>query len=201
MTNTSDAPRAADAQRWDAPALDGASDSGFLTAKRLQELQKQAHDEAYAEGLEAGKAAGGREVERRVARLDKLLQAMAQPFEELDDTVEEQLADLAMMVAKQLFRREIKLEPTHVIGVVREAVHLLPAASREIVVHLHPDDAALVRDSLSSAQGERAWSIVEDPLVNRGGCTVTTANSQIDAQADTRLQAAIAAILGDERSA
>ena len=104
-----------------------------------------------------------------------------------------------MTVVKQLFRREIKMEPTHVIGVVREAIQMLPAASRNVAVHLHPDDAELVRETLSSVDGERAWSIVEDPLISRGGCTVTTDSSQIDARAETRVNAIVNAISGDER--
>lgn len=195
----SDSAEKPSATRWDAPALDGAPDSGFLTASRLEELQKQAYDEAFEQGIKEGRQAGDEEVRRRVERLDQLLIALAHPFDQLDDSVEKQLVELAMTVVRQLFRREIKMEPSHVIGVVRDAIKLLPAASRDIRVHLHPDDAALVRESLSLVEGEQAWAIVEDPLVARGGCTVTTENSQIDAQADTRVNAIINAISGDER--
>lgn len=187
------------AKKWDAPALDGASDSGFLTASRLQQLQKEAYDEAHAAGFAEGLAAGEAEVRRRTSRLDELLLALARPFDALDESVEKQLVELAMTVVRQLFRREIKIEPSHVIGVVREAINLLPAASRGIAVHLHPEDAELVRKSLSPAEGERAWTIVEDPLIGRGGCTVTTDSSKIDAQAETRVNAIVNAISGDER--
>jgi flagellar assembly protein FliH len=66
-------------------------------------------------------------------------------------------------------------------------------------LHLHPDDAALVRETLSPAEGEHAWVIVEDPLLTRGGCTVSTDNSKIDATAESRLQALIISVAGDER--
>lgn len=187
------------AKRWETPAIDGSSGKGYLTAGRLQELQQQAHEEAFAKGLAEGIAAGSAEVEARCRRLDELLVALAKPFDRLDDTVEKQLVELAMTVVRQLFRRELKLEPSHVIGVVREAIQLLPVASRDIQVHMHPDDAALVRDTLTSAEGDPAWTIVEDPLIGHGGCRVTTENSQIDARAETRLNALIATIAGDER--
>src|SRR3546814_4572734 len=35
------------AKRWDIPAIDGSSGSGYLTAGRLEELQKEAYDEAW----------------------------------------------------------------------------------------------------------------------------------------------------------
>lgn len=197
MSESSPAPAAV--ARWEVPAIDGSDGRGFLTAGRLQELQKDAYDEAYQAGLNAGRKAGEDEISKYVLRFEQLLHALARPFDELDDSVEKQLVELSMAVVKQLFRREINIEPGHVIGVVREAIQLLPTASRNIIIHLHPEDAKLVRESLSSTDGERAWDIAEDPLINRGGCKVSTDNSRIDAQADARLQAVINKITGDER--
>ena len=184
---------------WDVPAIDGSDGKGYLTAGRLQELQKDAFDEAWKKGHEEGVAAGQQAVQQRAARYDELLHALSRPFDRLDSSVEKQLVELVIAIVKQLFRREIKINPSHVIGVVREAIQLLPIASRTVQVHLHPDDAALVRETLAPAEGEPAWTIVEDPLVTHGGCRVTTENSQIDATSEARLQAVINATLGDER--
>jgi len=186
-------------QKWDAPSIDGASDSGLLTASRLQDLQKQAYDEAWQAGHAEGIKAGADEMQQRVERFDQLLRALAQPFDLLDETVEKQLVELAMTVVKQLFRRELQIDPSHVVGVVREAIKVLPGSSRDVRVHLHPDDAQLVVGLLSSAEGEGAWSIVEDPLISRGGCKVSAENSTVDAEAETRLNAIIGKITGDER--
>jgi len=188
------------AAAWEVPAIDGSDGKGYLTAGRLQELQQQAYDEAFQKGHAEGVAAGEQTIRQRAARYDELLRALSKPFDQLDESVEKQLVELAIAMVKQLFRREIKINPTHVIGVVRESVQLLPIASRNVQVHLHPDDASLVRESLSPAEGEPAWSIVEDPLIAHGGCRITTDNSQIDATAEARLQAVINNILGDERA-
>ena len=184
---------------WNVPAIDGAEGEGFLTAGRLEALQKDAYDEAFNKGYAEGLAGGTAAAQERAERFDRLLRALAHPFDELDEAVEKQLVELALTVVRQLFRREIRIEPTHVIGVVREAIQLLPIASRNVQVHLHPEDATLVRESLSPAEGELAWGVVEDPLITRGGCKVTTENSQVDATAESRLQAVISAIAGDER--
>ncbi len=188
------------AAAWEVPAIDGSDGKGYLTAGRLQELQQQAYDEAFQKGHAEGVAAGEQTIRQRAARYDELLRALSKPFDQLDESVEKQLVELAIAMVKQLFRREIKINPTHVIGVVRESVQLLPIASRNVQVHLHPDDASLVRESLAPAEGEPAWSIVEDPLIAHGGCRITTENSQIDATAEARLQAVINNILGDERA-
>ena len=184
---------------WDVPTIDGNGGKGYPTAGDLEHLQKEAYNEAWNKGHADGYRAGEEAARERVERLEELLRALTTPFETLDEAVELQLVDLAMAVTRQLFRREIRLEPTHVIGVVREAIQLLPVASRNVQLHLHPDDAALVREALSPAEHEPAWKIVEDPLISRGGCSVTTDNSHIDATAESRLNAVISKIAGDER--
>lgn len=184
---------------WRVPSIDGSSAPGYLTAGRLEALQKEAYDEAFERGRRDGLEAGQGEIRRRVERLDDLLRALGEPFDRLDGTIEKQLVELAMLVAKQLVRRELRQDPGHVVGVVRDAMRLLPVAARDVEVCLHPDDAALVRESLPEVEGQRAWTIVEDPLIERGGCKVTTDRSQIDARTDSRLQAVIASITGDER--
>jgi flagellar assembly protein FliH len=79
-------------------------------------------------------------------------------------------------------------------------VALLPASARGVRVHLHPEDAAVVREKLAAPAAERAWSIVEDPVMTRGGCRVTTETAQIDARLETRLNTVITTLLGDERT-
>lgn len=186
--------------RWDVPAIDGSDGKGYLTAGRLEELQQQAWDEAYKKGFEEGVSAGKEEIDARAQRFEQLLQALYKPFDRLDEQVEKELVELAIAMTKQLFRREIRINPSHVIGVVREAVRLLPVASRSVQVHLHPEDATLVRETLAPTENEPAWTIVEDPLIERGGCNITTDNSRIDASNESRLKAAIRTLNGDERS-
>ena len=66
-----------------------------------------------------------------------------------------------MTIAKHLVRRELKIDPTQVIGIIRHTVSLLPLAARNIKIHLHPDDAAIVREKLAPASGRAgmdSWS-------------------------------------------
>jgi len=135
-----------------------------------------------------------------VQRLEGVLNLQARPLAELDEIVLRQLATLAGAIARQLVRRELRTQPEQIIAVIRETVALLPAAARDVRIHLHPEDAALVRERLVEPAAERAWTLVEDPVITRGGCRISSENSSIDAQVETRLGAAIAAVLGDERN-
>lgn len=170
-----------------------------LTAEQIEEIQAQARKEAFEQGLQEGIRAGQQEIQRQVKRLEKLLMGLHRPFEELDESVEQQLSELAMLVARHLVRRELKTDPGEVIAAVREALAALPMVSREVRVYLHPEDAQLVREAFSIQDQEAQIRIIDDPVQSRGGCRVQSETSQIDATVEGRLNALIAQVLGGER--
>ena len=61
-------------------------------------------------------------------------------------------------------------------------------------------DAALLRERMRVGEGEESrWQIVEDPMLTRGGCRVSTDVSLVDASVEQRLAAVVARVLGEER--
>jgi flagellar assembly protein FliH len=168
-----------------------------------REAWEHGYKDGHVEGVRKGEAELGKriaEVNVKIAALEAILGMLARPLEQLDEQVESELTRLALTVAKHLARRELKIEPAQIIGIIRQTVALLPLASRNIRVHLHPDDAAVVREKLAQPQGEQQWQLAEDPLMARGGCRVTTDNSSIDARFETAVAATLSGLLGDDRA-
>jgi len=203
-------------QQWRPPSMDqpvakkGAGNEGqgsLLTADQLEQLQQAAHDEGFEQGRKEGFEYGHREalsegrarIQAALQRFDELLTTLDTPLRQLDDQVERELLDLVIAMVRQLVRREVKSDPGQIIGVVREALAILPVASRNIRVVLHPEDASLVREIYDMGDAEQGWKLVEDPVLTRGGCRVLTETSQVDATLESRLAAIIAPLLGDER--
>jgi flagellar assembly protein FliH len=195
-------------QSWSAPAISGAIGSrGPRTPQEMQGAELRAWHEAEAAGRAAGLEAARVEIEARqrqleatTRRLESALQAMSRPLAQLDDVVHSQIAMLATVLTRALLRRELRTEPSQIIGMVRETVALLPASARGVRVLLHPEDAALMREKLSVGGPEQAWSIVDDPVLSRGDCRVHTEYAQIDARIETRLAEALSLLLGEERA-
>lgn len=205
-------------ERWRPPEFEPAGANGEATAERLRlsTFEPSAHEKmhriAYFEGLAEGRDEGHRlgrqeglsdgraELRDEADHFRQLMLALARPLEQVDEKVERLLVMLAMTVARQLVRRELKTEPGQVVAAVREAVSALPNASRAIQVHLHPEDAALVRAALDlNSNTAGPWEIVEDPVLTRGGCRVAAEDSHIDATVENRLAVTIAKVLGGER--
>lgn len=181
---------------------------GLLTAAQLDEIQRAAQDEGFEQGRKEGLAYGHREgleegrseIRARVERLDQLLQVLERPFEQLDQQVEEEIVTLVISMVRQLIRREVKLDPGQIIGVVREALGVLPVSARNIRVVLHPEDAVLVRDAYTLGDHDQKWQIVQNPAIRRGGCRIHTDTSQIDATLESRLSSLIGPLLAGERA-
>ena len=198
---------AANVLAWTLPKVEGPV-VGRRRVEELDALEREAWEQGFAAGRADGRAAAlaeqqaqGEALRARVQRLDGLLNLLARPLAELDEAVLRQLAMLSGAVARQLVRRELRTQPEQIIAVIRETVSLLPATARDVRIHLHPDDAALVRERLAEPATARAWTLIEDQVITRGGCRISGENSSIDAQVETRRGAAIAAVLGDERCA
>lgn len=165
--------------RWDLPVVSGQavqSRRSGRTVGELEDVGRRAYSEAYANGHEAGLAAARAESQQlinqaqaQVASLEQILGTLAQPLKDLDQQVHDQLVQLAMTVARQLVRRELRIDPAQVIGIIRETVALLAPGTRDVRVHLHPEDATIVREKLAAPGAESAWTIVEDPVMTRGG--------------------------------
>jgi flagellar assembly protein FliH len=199
---------AASASAWLPPMVDGARMTRRQrpTISDLEDIEKIAWEEGFAKGEAAGRAAADAEYQRRAGELDQrarqfdaVLDALSQPLAQMDDEIEQQLVSLAFTIAKHVVRRELRADPAQVIAVIRETVGLLPLAQRNVRVHLHPLDAAVVRERLSEPQAERAWTLVEDPVMSRGGCRVSTDSAQIDARLETRLMSVLNSLMGDAR--
>ena len=174
------------------------------TAGDLEALQKQAMQEAsvkgYQEGLTKGLKTAESQITQKLNALDSMMRSLAVPYEEFDERVEKEIATLAIQIARQLVRRELKADSGEVVGVVKEALAALPSSSQNIRLFLHPDDATIVKSALSLDGEDARWTVVSDPTVSRGGCRVITDASTIDASIENRLSVIIAQALGDERS-
>lgn len=163
-------------------------------------VREQARQEGFEQGRSEGIAAGRADMAQHADVLRRVLNGLARPVQTLDLQFEEEMLALVTAIARQLVRRELKLDPAHIIAIVREGLAALPAASTDIQVRLHPQDAEAIGDLLQPSEEGRYWTIEPDPLMEQGGCRVVTETAQIDGRLDTQLGRLVAAMLEDERA-
>lgn len=190
-------------KRWELPVVNDPHASASATAKELQTIQQQAYNEGFALGQKEGNEQKKHEIEESAASLRSIIELLSNPLKNIDDEVVEQLSQLSMSVAKQIIRRELHTSQGEIVGIVREAMNALPASTRKITLNIHPDDAELIRNAFSLGQEDESdelrWKVVEDPMITRGGCKISSENSRVDATVEARLNRVISTLLGGER--
>ena len=190
-------------ERWELPLVnEPLKTSPVVTAQELESIQQQAYKEGFAQGQKEGFEQTKNEVENNIASLKSIIDLMSEPLKDLDEEIVSQLAQLSMTVAKQVIRRELHTDEGEIVGVVREAMNALPASTRKIILNIHPDDGELIRNAFSLGEDdsdELRWRVIEDPMISRGGCKISSENSSIDATVEGRLNRVINTLLGGER--
>ena len=203
MSDSATAPVHSEAVPWQLPAMDEPACEEVEdvdlppppTAEEIaaweEEARSRGHaegrDAGYQEGLAQGRNDGRDEMASQRDRYVALIDSLEQPFAELDEQVEQELLQMVVSLAQQLVRREIRVEPGEIIGVIRESLELLPVTKRELSISLHPQDAELVRETFAAGDKELQFQLSEDPLITRGGCRIHTEVSQLDVTLESRL--------------
>jgi flagellar assembly protein FliH len=191
-------------QRWeppqmgDGPAAAPAEPANHPTVSDLEALERQAQEEGHAAGHAQGLAEARAQARERIARLEAICAQAARPLASLDTEVEQELAQLAVVIARRVIAAELATRPELIVQVVRQAVAALPTATRELRLRVHPDDLALLRE-LDAA--ETHWQLIADATLKRGGCLLESGRSRLDASVEVRLATMIDAALGDEADA
>lgn len=171
--------------------------AGMPTAQEVERWRKEAEQEGYQQGLDKAE----QELKSDGLRLQQIIGFLETPLQALTAEIEQQLAQVAVTLAQQLVRRELRIEPSEIIGLIRDSVQLLPVTARNIKILINPEDATLVRSALSmdSSDEEVSWKLIEDPIITRGGCEIKSDTSTINVSLENRLSALMAAVLGDKR--
>jgi flagellar assembly protein FliH len=180
-----------------------------LVAQQVAEQIAKLHDEAriagFAEGQAQGQAQGhadglqtGRaEASEEVAQLRQIIDSFGHEVAKANEVMAQDMLNLALDVAKAMLKTSLDIRPELVLPVVSEAIRYLPSVQQPALLHLNPQDAAIVRERMADELEKSGWRVVEDMHIARGGCRVETASNQIDATISSRWQR-IAEALGKE---
>ncbi len=184
-----------DLKPWQAPSL---SLPGAVAAG-IDPRQLPGYEDGFDQGYQAGQDAARQQMQSSVDSLAMLLQTVQQPLADIDSQVEDELVQLAMAVAGQVIRRELRTDPDQVAAVVKEARRSLAEITGSLRIGLHPDDAPLVRSMFSKDKELDGIVIEEDISLSPGGCTLSTSTSFVDARLETRIAKIAVQLLGDHR--
>ena len=155
---------------------------------------RKVHQLAYeADGLREASAKSSLEAQQFAALADSLRINHLETSQVLAD----EILGVALEIARQMTGQLLSARPESIVAVVQEALTRVLQPAAQATLTLHPADVAIVQTQLGETLAAGGWRIVEDHNMARGGCTLHTLASELDATVATRWRR-IAAALGQE---
>lgn len=173
-------------------AVDDTPQFKLPTAEEIEEIYESSRKSGFDAGYEEGTARGRLEA----MQLHGLVEGLDKALQDFDAEVAEGLLEVAIEIARHLVRRELRMVPDTVLDTVREALQQFP--QNNAMIHLHPEDAALVREYLREQLAHLGHRVVDDESVTRGGCLVEATGSELDATLETRWKRVMANLGRDD---
>jgi len=186
------APAPAPRRQVDPVAARAEAESVLAAAQADAEaIRRQAREDGFAEGYDAGMAIAREECEPLVAALAEAVRGAAELRAAAADTVEERAVELSIQIAEKIVAGALDAEPERVVDVVRGALRALVERER-VTVLVHTLDMDLVRGALDSLRqtlgGMEHVEVQEERRVPRGGARVRSASGEVDASIQTKLE-------------
>lgn len=165
------------------------------TAEQIEAIYQQAKNEGYQAGYQEGKQNATVEMETAIKHLQTLMVEFEEELQHIDQTVAQELLELAAEFARKIVTQSLELKPDLIIPIIQEAIQYLPSATQPLHIILHPEDATLVRIQLENQLSHSKWKIYENSQIERGGCKVEAGGCEIDATLASRWKTILSKVL------
>jgi flagellar assembly protein FliH len=174
-------------------APEDAADQVLETLAQARADAEQLRESARAEGYEAGRAEAMSALQPALAALAAAVDAVHVEQLEATERQERRAVELGLALAEKILAGVVAVEPERVVESVRGALRGIVERER-VTVLVNPADLELVvgaMEDLRASLGGIEHMVVEaERRVAPGGCVVRTADGDVDAGIDTKLQRA-----------
>jgi flagellar assembly protein FliH len=147
-----------------------------------------AYKKGYSVGYNQAQLDAQALLNARVTQLAPLLDSVHEEVAELQTDNARRILHLAVTLAEQIVRAEVKTNTGPLVEVIRESLILIAESVSRIQLHVHPADAEAVREEIG--REEPRINVVEDQAIAQGGCRIVTSQGDIDATLKRRINTA-----------
>lgn len=165
-------------------------------AEGRREGLQQGQQEGLEKGMQQGLQQAQKQVDARMVEVDAVLKSLTHAMNDQDYVLEQALLNVVVAVARSVVGRELQIDTSHILNVVREALAALPPSRDNVRIFVNSADVALLREAQERA-GD-AWRVLPDDSVAKGGCRVETEQSLVDYTVERRFAAMVEQMLSGE---
>lgn len=143
----------------------------------------------YSAGFEQGLAEAQQQQAPLQAQMQKLASEFQQALEELDSVVAARLMQLALQAARQVIGETVTIDGQALLHHIQQLLQQEPLLNGKPQLRVHPDDLALVEETLGATLAQQGWRLLADSALHPGGCKLSAEDGDLDASLATRWQA------------
>lgn len=196
MSSESDSWRPAN---FDGPDNTQQRTSGWETpGPSIEDIQMRGFMSGFEQGRNEGLMRARQEMESERKRLGLLFVALEQMYEQTEDDTLEELAYLSAVVAEQVVRSELTLQPERLRDLVSELMSQLPPGYKQVSLSMHGDVLLVLQEAIEStntADDTSHWRLVVDDELPPGDFTIRTDDSVVSFQIREMVESMITAAL------
>jgi flagellar assembly protein FliH len=157
-----------------------------LAAEREQ-IEAEAYARGHADGERAAQAALDPRVDSAMQMLGEAAQSVQLHSSRWISNAEENIAALAVLVARHIVQRKIAIDPSFVQSLVEQALTQYPV-DEELTIRVNPEELETCRAYITHSEATRQLRWVADHEVMRGGCLLEGRERVIDGRVDTAIE-------------
>ncbi len=154
-----------------------------------EDVAARAYERGRVEGEERGRVRAEERLKPALAALERAAAEVERLRGELRERAEEDLAVLAMAVARRIVDRELREDPEIIRNLLRNALSHFPV-EQELRIRINPLDLSVISGAPGEAApvaGGREVRWIPDESVARGGCVVEGPTRILDGRLETVL--------------
>ncbi|MBI5894328.1 MAG: hypothetical protein HZB79_11935 [Deltaproteobacteria bacterium] len=167
--------------------LNRISDANKIDSEvRLLQTEREAYQKGFEAGEKAGFEFGTQKAEVIVKRLSNILSELSTIKADTYKEMEQEIAKLALAIAKQIIHYEVGLNNEVVMHVTKAAIKAAHDGNDVMTIKVNPSDFEYMvkakPEVLSHIDGVKNINIEEDETVSKGGCVLETLYDEVDAR-------------------
>jgi flagellar assembly protein FliH len=170
---------------------------GGLSQAAIDELKKEEYDSGYAAGITEGREMARKELAAAFTALERAAEEVKGGMSDLWRKAEQHMVRLAVMIAEKIIHREVSVDRTVVIDVIRNAAAAVQDKNG-MTIRLNPRDydyiAEANADFLSYQGLAESFMLERDDRIKPGGAVIESKHTEVDARLDGQLQAILEAL-------
>jgi len=175
--------------------------------KAFEEEKTKGFEQGKAEGSEAGKKESFEEAEKNLEEVKEkftsLMENLGNSWNQIIEKYEDEIVELSLKMAKKILYSNLTLDSDFVKLAIKEALKDIPAPLN-VTIGVNPEDYNIIEmikeDFFQRFEKLKNITIVSDPSIGRGGCTIDSETGTVVQTIENRIKELEAQILKNASS-